>query len=93
MTPDTLRLVQNITYRRAEAEWISTLHVGWAWRAYRKNKFLEKLIVECSLDQRAVLGFPQPGSDYWCDETVAAVAARYGVFGMDMTPYREALLR
>ncbi len=93
MTPDTLRLVQNITYRRAEAEWISTLHVGWAWLAYRKNKFLEKLIVECSLDQRAVLGFPQPGSDYWCDETVAAVAARYGVFGMDMTHYREALLR
>ncbi len=93
MTPGTLRLVQNITYRRAEAEWISTLHVGWAWLAYRKDKFLERLIARCSLDQRAVLGFPQPGSDYWCDETVAAVGARYGVFGMDMAPYREALLR
>ena len=92
MIPGTLRLVQNITYRRAEAEWISTLHVGWAWLAYRKSKFLEKLIAECSLDQRAVLGFPQPGSDYWCEETVAAVEARYGVFGMDMTPYQEALL-
>ena len=92
MIAGTLRLVQNITYRRAEAEWISTLHVGWAWLAYRKNKFLEKLIAECSLDQRAVLGFPQPGSDYWCEQTVAAVEARYGVFGMDMTPYQEALL-
>ncbi len=82
------RLVQNITYRKAAAEWISVLHVGWAWSAYRRNKFLEKLIAQASLTQRAVLGFPQPGSDYWCAETIAAIEARYGVFGMDLTPYR-----
>ena len=38
---------------------------------------------------RPELGFPQPGSDYWCLQTLAAVEARYGVFGMDMTPYRR----
>lgn len=91
MKPDTLRLVQNLTFRRADCEWISTLHVGWAWKAYRRNKFLERLIAEASLDQRAVLGFPQPASDYWTEGTIAAVAARHGVFGMDMAPYREAL--
>jgi len=87
-----MRLALNITYRKAACEWISTLHIGWAWSAYRKNKFLERLIAGCNLEQRAVLGFPQPGSDYWCTETLAAVAARYGVFGMDMTPYQRALL-
>jgi hypothetical protein len=88
LLPGRRRLVHNITYRKADAEWISVLHVGWAWSAYRKNKFLEKLIAGASLTQRAVLGFPQPGSDYWCEETLQAVAARYGVFGMDMKPYR-----
>lgn len=91
MTPGTLRLAHNITYRRASAEWISTLHVGWAWLAYRKDKFLERLIAACSLEQRAVLGFPQPGSAYWSEATLSAVEARYGVFGMDLEPYREAL--
>lgn len=91
MTPGTLRLVQNITFRQAESEWISTLHVGWAWKAYRKSKYLERLIAGATLAQRAVLGFPQPESDYWTEATIAAVEARHGVFGMDMSPYRAAL--
>lgn len=91
MNPGKLRLVHNMTFRKASCEWISTLHVGWAWKAYRDNKFLERLIAGSSLPQRAVMGFPQPGSDYWCEETIVAVEARYGTFGMDMRPYREAL--
>ena len=90
LKPGRLRLVMNMTYRKASAEWISTLHVGWAWKAYRDDKLLERLIASSSLAQRAVLGFPQPGSPYWTPETIAAVEARYGMFGMDMTPYREA---
>ena len=91
MVPRALRLVHNITYRRAECEWISTLHTGWAWSAYRGNKFLERLIANASLDQRAVLGFPQPGASYWTAATIEAVDARHGIFGMDMAPYWEAL--
>ncbi len=90
MQPNSRRLVHNLTYRKAAAEWYSTLHIGWAWSAYRDNKFLERLIAGCSLNQRAVLGFPQPNSDYWCTETIAAVGARYAPFGMDMTPYVRA---
>lgn len=91
MTPGKLRFVHNMTFRKANCEWISTLHIGWAWKAYRDNKFLERLIAGSSLGQRAVMGFPQPGCDYWCEETLVAVEARYGMFGMDMSPYREAL--
>jgi ectoine hydroxylase-related dioxygenase (phytanoyl-CoA dioxygenase family) len=87
----TLRLVQNISFRRASSEWISTVRKGWAWSAYRKDKLIEKLIARASLDQRAVLGFPQPGSPYWSAATIDAVEARHGVFGIDMTPYRAAL--
>ncbi len=91
MIPGALRLVHNLTFRRAECEWISTLHKGWSWSAYSRGKFFERLLADASLDQRAVLGFPQPGSSYWNDATIAAVEARHGPFGMDMTPYREAL--
>lgn len=88
MTPGARRLAHNLTFRRAECEWISTLHVGWAWKMYREDKMMERIIATSSLDQRAVLGFPQPGSDYWCEETVAAVESRYGMYGFDSQPYR-----
>ncbi len=89
MLPGALRMAHNLSFRRAECEWISTVHTGWAWSLYEQQKTLAKLIATASLDQRAVLGFPQPGSSYWCDQTVAAVHARYGMYGMDMTPYRS----
>ncbi len=85
--PGTLRLAQNLSFRKAECEWISTLHVGWAWQLYRRDRAFARLLASASLDQRAVLGFPQPGASYWCEQTIEAVKARYGVFGMDMTPY------
>ena len=91
MRDNQLRLAHNLTFRRAGSEWISTLHTGWAWAAYRRSAVLERLIATASLTQRAVLGFPQPGSSYWSEATIAAVEARYGVYGMDMTPYRQAL--
>lgn len=93
MLPGALRLAHNITYRRAECEWISTLHEGWAWKMYGRDQHMEHIVAESTLEQRAVLGFPQPGNPYWCEETISAVEARYSVFGMDLTPYREALER
>jgi hypothetical protein len=87
LAPGARRLVHNLTYRKAGSEWISTLHAGWAWQAYRDDKMLERLVATASVEQRCVLGFPAPGSDYWCAETLAAVEARYGMFGFDSTPY------
>ena len=91
--PGTCRLAQNLSFRKAGCEWISTLHIGWAWQLYRRDRAFARLLASASLDQRAVLGFPQPGASYWCEQTIAAVKARYGVFGMDMTPYTNALHR
>ena len=86
-----MRLVHNMTFRRAGGEWISTLHSGWAWAMYRRSKVMERLIASATVEPRCVLGFPEPGHPYWTTETVAAVSARYGALGIDMTAYEQAL--
>ena len=85
--PGALRVVHNMTFRRAESEWISVLQAGWSWAMYRRPAVMERLIATSTVEQRCVLGFPKPGHPYWTPETIAAVAARYGAYGMDMTPY------
>ena len=91
LRPGTLRLAQNLSFRRADAEWIHTLHKGWSWSMYRPDQYLERLVAQLDPAQRAVLGFPPPGHHYWCPQTVEAVTARYGPFGFDPEPYRQAL--
>jgi hypothetical protein len=91
LLPGKQRVVQNLTFRKAESEWISTLHPGWAWKMYRRDLSVESLIARASVDQRCVLGFPAPGHPYWTSATVSAVEARYGALGMDISPYRRAL--
>ena len=87
----TLRLVHNLTFRKATSEWIGVIHAGWAWSMYGAERRMEKLIATATVEQRAVLGFPPPGNAYWNEDTVAAVEARYGPYGMDLSPYRAAL--
>ena len=91
LEPGTLRLAHNLTYRHADAEWIATLHKGWSWNAYRKDRLIERLIATATVAQRTVLGFPRPGSAYWDAATLAAVTARYEPLGFDPRPYAEAL--
>lgn len=91
LAPGTRRLAQNLTFRRADCPWIDTLHKGWSWTMYRPEQYLERLVASASVEQRAVLGFPPPGSPYWCPETLEAVAARYGPFGFDPAPYSVGL--
>ena len=52
---------------------------------------MEKLIASATVEQRTVLGFPPPGDEYWCSETIEAVAARYAPYGIDMSPYQQAI--
>ena len=64
---------------------------GWAWAMYNKDFLMERLIASLSVEQRSVLGFPAVGSSYWTAATLLAVHARYGCFGFDIKPYREAM--
>lgn len=89
--PGATRVAHNLTFRRADAEWVSTLHAGWAWAMYRPSRVMERLVATASVDQRCVLGFPAPGHRYWTPATLAAVEARYGPLGFDATEYRSGL--
>jgi len=91
--PGCVRFAQNLTFRRADAEWIQILQPAWSWAMYGAGQPMERLLAGASVEQRCVLGFPAPGSAYWTRDTVAAVGARYGPFGMDMEPYEQALAR
>lgn len=88
--PGRTRVAHNLTFRRAGAEWVSTLHEGWAWAMYRRSRVMERLVATATVDQRCVLGFPAPGHPWWTPDTLAAVEARYGPLGFDATDYRAA---
>ena len=87
----TCRIVQNLTFKKAGSEWLNVLHPGWCWSMYGKQQVMERWVASASVDQRALLGFPLPGHNYWSIATVAAVESRYAAFGIDMSPYRNAL--
>jgi hypothetical protein len=40
--------------------------------------------------QREAIGFPPVGHEYWNEEMIEGVSRRFP--GMDMTPYRDALV-
>ena len=86
--PGALRIVQNLTFRRATSEWVSTLHQGWAWAMYRRANTMERIVATSTVDQRCVIGFPAPGHPVWTDEMLDAVEARYAPYGLDITEYR-----
>lgn len=90
LRPGAMRLLQNMTFRRADCEWISTLHQGWAWAMYRRSKVMVKLLAQGSVEQRCVLGFPEPGHAYWTRGTLDGVRARLEPWGMEIAPYEEA---
>ena len=84
-----VRRVVNLGFRRESCDWLTTWNPGWARHMYHKTFYLEKLIANCSVLQRNVLGFPKPGHRYWNQETLAAVEKRYGPLGFDITPYKK----
>lgn len=91
LRPGFVRLAHNLTFRKAEASWISTLHPGWAWAMYKPDQRMERLIAQATPEQRSVLGFPAPGDPYWDSDKISAVEARYGALGFDAAPYRQQL--
>lgn len=88
LVPGSMRLAQNLTFRRADAEWISLLHPGWSWSMYSSDQRFERWLASASVLERTLLGFPPPGHSYWTSETLAGVTARYAPFGFDPSPYQ-----
>jgi phytanoyl-CoA dioxygenase PhyH len=81
---DGLRVSHHIVYRANSAPWIGYRH----WGNYGLSTEMQAFIEGVSPRQRELLGIPHPGHEYWDDQTLIGMAARYA--GMDMTPYVEA---
>jgi hypothetical protein len=62
---------------------------GWtgkvAWPNHATSRAWQEFMIQASVRQRDLFGFPKPGHPYWNEQTLVDVAARYP--GMDMTPY------
>ncbi len=58
------------------------------WPSKSPERRWTKVMEQASVKERDLFGFPRPGDEYWNEQTLADVAARYP--GMDMAPYREA---
>lgn len=84
---DQLRIVVNLAYKRADAEWVTTWNPGWAMYFGK----VEKMLSVATPLQRGILGFPMPGHRYWNPVTIKATEARFGPYGFDSTPYWEGL--
>ena len=70
---------------------------GWRWQGKMswphhagRDEMIEAL-ERMTPRERDLFGWPPPGSEYWNEQTLADVGARYP--RMDMTPYREVSKR
>jgi hypothetical protein len=61
------------------------------WAISGGSKEMNALLTRATPEQRTVIGFPPVGHEYWNEQTLTDVAARYPQ--MDMTPYRTAAAR
>jgi ectoine hydroxylase-related dioxygenase (phytanoyl-CoA dioxygenase family) len=79
-----VRLSHHLVYRAA-AHAFQGYH---QWSQMGEKPEMQRFIERATPRQREVLGFPPPLSEYWNQETLAAVAMRYPK--IDMSPYRSA---
>ena len=77
------RIAQFITYAPNHCPWLGI--VGWSEQGTHPE--FTAWVEAATVAERHLLGFPPPGHDYWTQETLKGVAARYP--GMDMSPYRR----
>jgi hypothetical protein len=79
--PGRSRFALLADYQARGAPWAGKM--SWPGRALDPN--MTEVMVRASVRERDLFGWPPPGSDYWNDQTLTDVAARYP--GIDLTPY------
>lgn len=81
---DVGRVAQFISYAPKHCPWMGIV----SWPAQGVKKSYHRWIEDSSIAEREMLGFPPVQHDYWTEETLAGVQARFP--RLDMSPYREA---
>ena len=84
--PDASRFVAGIAFKLADQDWF-----GYdAFPRLGNNAIFAKFVAEKTPEDLALFGIPRPAHGYWNQQTVEAMAAQYP--GLDMTPWRDALV-
>lgn len=65
------------------------LQSGWVQQVFRTGSEMTRFLTRASVEQRALIGFPEPGDPYWNEETLSGVALRYPE--LDLSPYAAAM--
>jgi hypothetical protein len=63
--PYKFRRVQNLGFRKAQCEWITTWNSGWIRKMYSNGQFVEYLFSYLDNEQLECLGLPNKNSKYW----------------------------
>lgn len=77
-----LRYSQFVAFHTAGPAWLGSN----SFQGLGDNPEMHRIVTNATPAERKLLGFPGPGDEYWTDETLAGVAARYPE--MDMAPYK-----
>lgn len=85
--PSGVRWTQHLVYRARRHQFCGYQ----AWPSFGEQHEMERFLTRASVRQRCVLGFPAPGNEYWTPQTLKGMAQRYPQ--MDLTPYRQAMIR
>jgi hypothetical protein len=83
--PGSSRFLMNISYRRAEQDWIG-YH---AFQSRGQGPAIVQFIESCSIRELELFGFPPPGHPIWTEDLLERTNRRYP--GLDMAPWRKAL--
>ena len=81
------RSVINIAWKKRDSFWHLTWNPAWSKRNYYGK--VESVLIKLSPKQRALLGIPKPGHEYWNNENISWFGSRYP--GLDTGPYFRAL--
>ncbi len=81
-TADVGRVAHFVSYAPKNCPWLGI--VSWPIQGVKKS--YHRWVETSSLAEREMLGFPPVGHEYWTEEMVAGVQARFP--GLDMDPYR-----
>lgn len=74
-SPDHMWLVMNLTFKKPGHHWVTNWQAGWAKEAYDN---LWGLLPTLDEDQKAALGVPREGDEWWnTGNNRSNVAARY----------------
>jgi len=77
--PGHTRIVQNIGFKKANCDWITSWNKGWARKLCSSTNPLERFLMKSSNAQRVCLGIPDNKSKYWTEKTRNAMKMRYNL--------------